>query len=153
MTTFPIQKNLPLHLTGFLLFITLLAIPVTSAFAESKTFHRPTLKGARVDWCLTWAQNCGKAAADNFCRTVGYASAKSWKTDSWLSKTYVVGSNKYCRGSKTSRCDGFASITCQRSGSGGSGGGGTPCYSNADCPHSVCLLGVCAPPSPIRYSR
>jgi hypothetical protein len=35
---------------------------------------------SRLDWCLHWARDYGKPAADAFCQINGYAEAESWKT-------------------------------------------------------------------------
>lgn len=35
----------------------------------------PHYKGIKVDWCASFASNCGKPAADAFCQKVGFEKA------------------------------------------------------------------------------
>ena len=41
-------------------------------------FDFPSYKERRVDWCKNWASNCGKPAADLFCRNMGYQRSTSF---------------------------------------------------------------------------
>ena len=77
------------------------------------TFRYPTIKGHRLDWCRLWARDCGKGAANSFCRSKGYSRAKSWEIDSDIgqhSPTYVIETGQIC---KQSFCDGFKYIVCE----------------------------------------
>ncbi len=81
----------------------------------SQTFNNPKIQGYRLDWCLHWATQCGKPAANAWCakkygKADGYA--KSWKIAADIgasSPTYVIGDGKVCN---QAFCDGFKSITC-----------------------------------------
>jgi|GEM_PF-3078332 hypothetical protein len=82
---------------------------------KSFTFNHPTIKGYRLDWCRLWATDCGKGAADAFCRLRGYARAESWEMDPDIglrSPTYVIDSGQICN---QWFCDGFKYITCTSS--------------------------------------
>jgi hypothetical protein len=73
----------------------------------------------RLDWCLHWAQDCGKPAADAWCsqkggKAGGYAA--EWEIDADIgaaSPTYVMGDKKVC---DQQFCDGFKFITCEFAG-------------------------------------
>jgi len=75
---------------------------------NQRTFHYPQLQGASVDWCATWATNCGKGGADQYCQRVGYQQATSWQTYR-PGRTWVIGSNQYCNGGF---CVGLSQVTC-----------------------------------------
>jgi hypothetical protein len=79
----------------------------------SKTFNAPMFRGYRLDWCSRWATNCGKGAADRFCRSQGFSQASSWAIDYDIglrSPTYVIETGQIC---KDKFCDGFKYITCK----------------------------------------
>jgi hypothetical protein len=61
--------------------------------ASIHTFTYPTVRGYRLDWCRQWATDCGRGAADAFCRGARYSRAKSWEKDPNIgqhSPTYVI---------------------------------------------------------------
>jgi hypothetical protein len=73
----------------------------------------PRVGDLRLDWCREWSRNCGKAAADEFCRRQGFAEAASFARAPRIGeRTKVIGSGQICNNPS---CDGFASITCRRS--------------------------------------
>lgn len=78
-----------------------------------KIFNYPKIRGYRLDWCRRWATDCGKGAADAFCRLKGYSRAKSWKLDPNIghrSPTYVIETGQIC---DQSFCGGFKFIVCE----------------------------------------
>lgn len=81
--------------------------------AASHVFQNPMWRGYRLDWCRQWATDCGKGAADAFCRAKGYQKAKSWEQDPNIgrhSPTYVIETGQIC---KENSCDGFRHIECE----------------------------------------
>lgn len=76
---------------------------------EPQVFHNPTLRGMRLDRCLTWATNCGDPAASLFCRYRGYSRAVDWKSE-YISPTLVPGDGQICNGDG---CSSFTEISCQ----------------------------------------
>lgn len=93
----------------------------TSEATKAKTAHfdNPTYKGYRLDICRVWGAECGKEAADAFCRTKGYAHAESWEIDhdiGHISPTIIISSGQICN---QNFCDGFKFIKC-------TDGGGKP---------------------------
>jgi tetratricopeptide (TPR) repeat protein len=75
--------------------------------------EQPRLGNLRLDWCREWAQQCGKAAADEFCRRQGFAEAASFaKAANVGEPTRVIGSGQVCN---QPSCAGFAAISCRKS--------------------------------------
>jgi hypothetical protein len=81
-----------------------------TAGGKSERINHPTLQGAAVDWCASWATNCGKGGADQYCKSKGYASAVDWSVFR-PGKTWVIGSNRHCA---SPNCQGFKHVTCRR---------------------------------------
>jgi hypothetical protein len=83
------------------------------AAAETQTFQKPMHpQGNRLDWCLNWAQGCGKDAADAFCKQKGFKSAQSFTKATDIGdkvKTRVLATGAVC---DQKLCDGFGAITC-----------------------------------------
>ena len=71
--------------------------------------------GNRLDWCLTWATDCGKPAADAFCKAKGHAQGSASFSKAVdigdKHKTRVIGTGAVC---DQKVCDGFAQITCHQ---------------------------------------
>lgn len=72
-------------------------------------FDRPSVDGVRIDWCLTWGAECGKPAADRFCRDRGLPQATRFDIARAVGPTRILGSGQPCN---DKRCDGFAFIEC-----------------------------------------
>jgi len=82
--------------------------------AETKLFLKPNWNGDRLDWCVNWAQGCGKAAADAFCKAKGYAKATNFGMDpdiGTVQRTRLIGTGAVC---DQGFCDGFTGITCTK---------------------------------------
>jgi len=103
-------------------FLIVLVPPFAIAFAsasegqplpDSRTYANPTIKGVRLDWCRNTGRNCGKPAADLFCREQGLGEATRFERDASSGArgetTLVFGDGRTCRGPACSR---FRSITC-----------------------------------------
>ena len=80
-------------------------VPVQYGFQH---FEYPTHRGAIIDWCASWATNCGWAGAHQFCQMRGFARAVRWRTFR-PGRTYVIGSGQFCDGND---CQGFLSVDC-----------------------------------------
>lgn len=96
-----------------------------------KDFTRPTVAGYPVDLCLRWGAQCGKPAADAFCRSQGYLEASSHTVINDSPPTWVMSENRICN---LPQCDRLNTIRCVAedpgsgqpgTGAGGGGGGGT----------------------------
>ena len=78
-----------------------------------RTFDNPTFNGRRVDICLRWGVDCGKPAADAFCRANSYSASVDYSIAQDIggqTPTVVMGENKVC---SEASCDGFSAIRCQ----------------------------------------
>lgn len=79
-----------------------------------RTFWMPKYNGYRVDWCLTFEQNCGAPAAQGFCHKMGYPYLVNFqKQNSVNSLTMTVGSNAICN-PQFHGCDSFSMIRCRK---------------------------------------
>jgi hypothetical protein len=78
---------------------------------QTEYYVNPKMNGASVDWCASWATDCGQAGADQFCRSQGFERASEWRWD-YVDRTWVIGSNVFCevRGS----CGGLFDVLCAR---------------------------------------
>ncbi|OAN84515.1 hypothetical protein A8B78_06555 [Jannaschia sp. EhC01] len=75
----------------------------------SQRFELPRVNGELVDWCVTWATNCGQGGADQFCRRQGFSHASHWERYPGQ-RTLVLGDNRIC----ASGCDALRAVTCER---------------------------------------
>jgi hypothetical protein len=67
-----------------------------TAFADARAFSQPRILGQVVDRCLEGSVQCGKPAADAFCRRLGYASALSYRIErdpARIATTIAIDSN------------------------------------------------------------
>ncbi len=101
-----------------------------AAQASEQTFAKPKAGPFQIDWCLQWAAQCGKPAADKFCQTKGFLQSNDFvqAVDIGASTpTIVQGTGQVCN---APTCDGFTYVTCEKPdappppppGGGGSGG-------------------------------
>jgi hypothetical protein len=103
------------HFTWKTLALLLLnVIPIAALAAQSSnTFVKPSVKGVRVDWCRTWAKDCGGPAASLFCREMGFSEASKWSIDRNIGaqgvSTLVLGDGKICQ---EPNCSAFGVIVC-----------------------------------------
>jgi hypothetical protein len=85
--------------------------PQPKGASALRTFDAPSY---RIDWCLHWGTQCGKPAADQFCRDMGYAGSRSFSIAENIgaqSPTFVIGDHRMCA---QPECDGFSSLSCER---------------------------------------
>ena len=82
------------------------------AAAEQTTFENPRHKNLALDWCRSWAADCGKPAADAWCVKKGYESASKFtRWDDIGEPTRIISNNQIC---DQPDCDSFSKITCQK---------------------------------------
>jgi hypothetical protein len=70
----------------------------------------PTVDGVPLDYCLTWATDCGQPAADAYCRGRGYGRAVSYRAASDAPPTKTLGDRQECR---EPFCDALAQVVCE----------------------------------------
>lgn len=81
--------------------------------AQDKTYNKPMYKNKRLDWCLTWGTNCGRAVADQFCNRRRFTRAGVFRAEivGKSAATQSMGSNQVCTG--IDACTAFAYLTCE----------------------------------------
>jgi len=80
----------------------------------ARTFINPRIGGVRLDWCRVWAQQCGRPAANAYCRRRGYNRASNYRKAVNIGRytnTRIISSGQICSGNF---CDGFRRIRCSR---------------------------------------
>jgi len=89
-----------------------LAWSAQPAVAQDRTYHKPRYQDQRLDWCLEWGQNCGKAAADAFCQRRRFTGASQFRAERVgpAQATRLIGTNQIC--ANQTFCTGFEFITC-----------------------------------------
>ncbi|MGH6854909.1 MAG: hypothetical protein ACREDX_08160 [Aestuariivirga sp.] len=82
----------------------------TAGFAEAtvRNYFAPELDGKRLDSCLTEAGDCGKPAADAFCKAQGFESALIFQREA-VADTVRLGGGAFCTGPA---CTSFRQIKC-----------------------------------------
>lgn len=84
-------------------------------------FKNPQVKGYALDVCRQWGKDCGKPAADTFCRSRGYKRAVDFAVRSDTPPTRVISTGQICN---KPFCDRIVLVTCGGGGGGGGGGAG-----------------------------
>lgn len=77
-------------------------------FNINAQYDQPMFKNYRLDWCYAWSKQCGKPAADAFCKLNGHSDAQSFTKAPGLAATRVISTSQVCDGN----CDGFEQIIC-----------------------------------------
>jgi hypothetical protein len=85
--------------------------PMTGEFeagahtGPDRDFAQPMLDGIALDICQQWGTECGKPAADAFCRQQGMAESIEHKVRNDAPPTRVIGSGKVCSEATCDRID------------------------------------------------
>ncbi len=74
--------------------------------ADVRSYSAPVVNGSRLDACLTGDGDCGKPAADAFCRGQGFEIAVLFQRQA-ATDTKRLGSGEFCAGEA---CTGFRQI-------------------------------------------
>ncbi|MCC7345034.1 MAG: hypothetical protein IT573_08850 [Deltaproteobacteria bacterium] len=81
---------------------------------KEETYQAPKQGKQRLAYCYEPDKGCGKKAADAWCKTKGYKTAKEWKVleqnGRKVKATRYIGSEGTCR---ARGCHTFESITCR----------------------------------------
>ncbi len=101
--------------SGFALFLALTGAAAHAQQPQTQMFAPPTLHGVLLDWCAHFGKDCGKPAADLFCREQHFDEATTFSIDQNAGQrgipTLVFGDGSLCQGAQ---CSGFRQITCAR---------------------------------------
>jgi hypothetical protein len=92
-----------------ILIATIIGILASAHGAEAgvRNFFAPAMDGARLDACLSGG-DCGKPAADAFCKVQGYDKSVLFQRERFQS-TRVLDSGSLCTGDT---CTAFRQIKC-----------------------------------------
>ena len=79
-----------------------------------RTYNSPMIVAGNgetvmLDFCREWGANCGKPAADAFCRSKGHADAGLFQMSEDIGHTAIISSGAICNAPS---CDGFVKIEC-----------------------------------------
>lgn len=74
------------------------------------TFLWPQFNGMRLDWCYSRGTQCGKPAADAFCKMKGRPNAVEFEFEPDVGPTRIIGTGQVCNHKS---CDGFKVIVCE----------------------------------------
>ena len=75
------------------------------------TYVHPKTGGIALDWCKTFANGCGKPAADYFCKVKGHRWAISFAKENDIGYTKILKTGQICN---AAFCDGFKFIKCRK---------------------------------------
>jgi len=75
------------------------------------TIRNPEVNGMALDMCKKWGKECGKPAADAYCRAHGYIGALSYKVEYDTPPTRVISTGQVCN---ASFCDRIVEVKCLR---------------------------------------
>ncbi len=73
-------------------------------------YAEPMAGKRRLDWCYSYGVDCGKPAADYYCKTNGHDHAADFKIDEHIDKTRILHSGEKCT---DQNCNGFKYIDCE----------------------------------------
>ncbi len=79
------------------------------ASGEGVKFVDPKVDGMPLDYCLEWGSECGKPAADAWCRARGFAAASAFEVRTGSPPTRIFSSGRIC---DMVHCDRITSLTC-----------------------------------------
>ena len=69
-----------------------------AARAEQLIFESPRVKGVLLDWCYSWAKDCGQLPADRFCALNGLGKAADFerKNGPLGEPTRLISTGAFC---------------------------------------------------------
>jgi len=79
--------------------------------APTVTYTNPKASGVALDWCKTWATNCGKPAADYFCQRKGHKKSVLYSKENNIGYTRILKTGQICN---FPGCDSFKYIKCKK---------------------------------------
>ena len=82
---------------------------MTGVLYRNPTITASTGERAPIDWCRDWGANCGRPAADAFCRARGHLRSDHIQILNDIGRTVVISSGAVCA---DPTCDGFRLIEC-----------------------------------------
>lgn len=94
-----------------------MTVALVSADGSRATYTDPMIRAANgefvlLDWCREWGTNCGKPAAEAYCKNKGYAFAGKFEASESNGRTGIITSGAICAGEL---CTGFRKVSCSKS--------------------------------------
>lgn len=88
-----------------------LPLPVAAhvILVDYDIYNEPREGGAPLDWCVSYAHDCGWPAANRFCRQMGFPRATKWGVYHPGESYVPLGNNHYCRGPQ---CKALRDVEC-----------------------------------------
>jgi hypothetical protein len=108
------QKIRVLNLILATSYLWLFSSGLSFASNEERNFITPFIHGKRVDYCYLWGDQCGKPAADAFCKAQHFQYATNFALQPEIgasNPTYIQGVGRVC---SDPGCRGFRFIRCLR---------------------------------------
>lgn len=78
---------------------------------QFKIYKSPKIKGYALDICREWGKNCGKPAADAFCKSKGHKRSLSYKVRKNTPPTKIIRGGGIC---VENYCDRISKVICKR---------------------------------------
>lgn len=76
----------------------------------TKIYKQPKIGSLRVDCCLSMNKDCGKPAADRYCRSLGHKESVNCKLSTGrCTPTFILGTQTICT---SPLCKGFEEVEC-----------------------------------------
>ncbi|KQY29346.1 hypothetical protein ASD38_08295 [Caulobacter sp. Root487D2Y] len=86
---------------------------MTGVIYRNPEITAATGETAPLDWCRDYGSECGKPAADAFCRAQGHARADHIQPRPDIGRTVIIATGAICA---DPTCDGFRLVECVRAG-------------------------------------
>jgi len=95
-----------------LLALAILFLPTPASAAEAR-YKNPKVGKYALDYCKKWGKDCGRPAADAYCRKKGYRRALRYRVRKDRPPTRVISSGQVC---KAPGCDRIDYVVCEAEG-------------------------------------
>jgi hypothetical protein len=98
-------------LVMMMLMVMSLGMAASASAGNTVKIFNPKVGGVALDWCKTWATDCGQPAADYYCKKKGYKKTVGHRKENNIGYTKILKTGQICN---ISTCDSFESIKCEK---------------------------------------